>query len=151
MKDKFIFSLAVSSGGTIGILIVMLICSMIFDSLTYHEATLLAGSSIMPTFVGWFVGTIMYNILPTNSYFKLVISGVVGYILLILLYYFTAKPISGVTAFSVNLSESIFPHLLSGSTGIFIGLSLSYLLNLFIKKRRPKNNSTGKGKNESCP
>ncbi|MBL0717294.1 MAG: hypothetical protein JJV89_04525 [Desulfosarcina sp.] len=58
---------------------------------------------------------------------------------------------SGVTAFSVNLSESIFPHLLSGSTGIFIGLSLSYLLNLFIKKRRPKNNPTGKGKKESCP
>jgi len=153
MKNKFIFSLKLSIGGTIGIFIAVLICSMIFDSLTYHKATLLAGSSIVPTFVGWFMGTIIYNLLPTNSYFKLVCSGVVGYAVLDLLYYFTAEPINGVTAYSINLSEGVLPRLPSRAAGIFIGLSLSYLLDLLIKKFRPKNNPTGKEekKKEGCP
>jgi len=147
VKNKFTYSLTLSIGGTIGIFIAVLICSMIFDSLTYPEATLLAGSSIVPTFVGWFVGTIMYNLLPTNIYFKLGISGVVGYTVLNLLYYFTAEPVNGVTAFSINLSESILPHLFSGAIGIFIGLSLSHLL---MKKLRPKKKSAVETKRRSC-
>jgi xanthine/uracil permease len=145
MKDIFNLAIELSIGGAIGFFTAVMFCSLSFDPLSYHEATFLAGSSIVPCFAGWFIGSIIYSSLRIKKYFRLVISVVVGTIIFFLLYYYKAEPVNGVTVLSIDLSKAFFPQLFGITIGVIIGLSLVHvLLKKFVPKYNEANSADAK-------
>jgi hypothetical protein len=62
---------------------------------------------VIPCFIGWCVGIVLYCSLKVSNYFRFTISLVTGLTDMYLTYYFTAEPVNGFTTFDINFTEIV--------------------------------------------